>query len=39
MPMLRASRTMAAEAPAPIPLEAGESVVTTTVSGQVEVAN
>jgi len=39
MPMLRASRTMAAEAPAPIPLEAGESVVTTTVSGQVEVAD
>ncbi len=39
MPMLRASRAMAAEAPAPIPLEAGESVVTTTISGQVEVAD
>ncbi|MGB2904276.1 MAG: SIMPL domain-containing protein [Candidatus Dechloromonas phosphoritropha] len=39
MPMLRASRTMAAEAAAPIPLEAGESLVTTTVSGQIEVAD
>ncbi|MGB4914292.1 MAG: SIMPL domain-containing protein [Candidatus Dechloromonas phosphoritropha] len=39
MPMLRASRAMAAEAAAPIPLEAGESLVTTTVSGQIEVAD
>ena len=30
---------MAAEAAAPIPLEAGESLVTTTVSGQIEVAD
>ena len=40
MPMLRASRAMAAEAAAPpVPMEAGESLVTTTVSGQVEVAD
>jgi predicted secreted protein len=38
MPMLRASRAMAAEA-APMPLEAGESLVTTTVSGQIELAD
>ena len=38
-PILRASRaSMAAEA-APLPLEAGESLVTTTVSGQIEVAD
>jgi predicted secreted protein len=40
MPMLRASRAMAAEAAAPpVPMEAGESLVTATVSGQVEVAD
>ena len=38
MPMLRASRAMAADA-APMPLEAGESLVTTTVSGQIELAD
>jgi predicted secreted protein len=38
MPMLRASRAMAAEA-APMPLEAGESLLTTTVSGQIELAD
>lgn len=39
MPMMRASRTaMLAEA-APAPLEAGESLVTTTVSGQIELAD
>ena len=38
MPMLRASRAMSAEA-APMPLEAGESLVTTTVSGQIELAD
>ena len=40
MPMLRASRAIAAEAAAPpVPMEAGESLMTTTVSGQVEVAD
>ena len=39
MPVMRASRAMAADAAAPIPLEAGESQVTTTVSGKVEVAD
>ena len=39
MPMLRASLAMAAEAAPPVPMEAGESLVTTTVSGQVEVAD
>ena len=39
MPMLRARRAMADEAAAPIPLAAGESLVTTTVSGQIEVAD
>lgn len=40
MPMLRAARgvMMAAEA-APAPLEAGESLVTTNVSGQIELAD
>lgn len=39
MPIMRASRApMAAEA-APPPLEAGESLVTTTVSGQIELAD
>jgi len=39
MPIMRASRTaMAAEA-VPPPLEAGESLVTTTVSGQIELAD
>ena len=35
---MRASRAMAADA-APLPMEAGESLVTTTVSGQVELAD
>ena len=40
VPILRASRGMAADAPPPpMPLEAGESLVTTIVSGQVEVAD
>lgn len=39
MPVMRASRAMAADAAAPIPLEAGESLVTTTVSGKIEVAD
>jgi predicted secreted protein len=39
MPIMRASRAVAAEAAPPVPLEAGESLVTTTVSGQVEVAD
>lgn len=40
MPIMRASRAMAANAaPPPVPMEAGESLVTTTVSGQVEVAD
>ena len=40
MPMMRAARgvMMAAEA-APAPLEAGESLVTTNVSGQIELAD
>jgi len=38
MPVMRASRAAMAEA-APPPLEAGESLVTTTVSGQIEVAD
>ena len=38
IPMFKASRAMAAEA-APLPLEAGESLVTTTVSGQIELAD
>jgi predicted secreted protein len=39
LPIMRAGRAMAADAAPPVPLEAGESLVTTTVSGQVEVAN
>jgi len=39
LPVMRASRAIAADAPLPMPLEAGESLVTTTVSGQVEVAD
>jgi len=38
MPIMRASHAMAADA-APLPMEAGESLVTTTVSGQVELAD
>ena len=38
MPIMRASRAAMAEA-APPPLEAGESLVTTTVSGQIELAD
>jgi len=40
MPIMRASRAMAADAAAPpVPMEAGESLMTTTVSGQVELAD
>lgn len=39
MPIMRASRAMAADAAPPLPMEAGESLVTTTVSGQVELAD
>jgi len=39
MPMLRATRAMAMAEAAPAPLEAGESLVTTTVSGQIELAD
>jgi predicted secreted protein len=39
VPVMRASRAMAADAAPPVPLEAGESLVTTTVSGQVEIAD
>jgi uncharacterized protein YggE len=40
MPMMRASRgaMLAAEA-APAPLEAGESLLTTNISGQIELAD
>ena len=38
MPMLRASRAAMADA-APPPLEAGESLLTTNVSGQIELAD
>lgn len=38
MPMMRANRAMVAEA-APAPLEAGESQLTTTISGQIELAD
>ena len=38
MPMMRASRAMLAEA-APAPLEAGESQLTTTIGGQIELAD
>lgn len=37
-PMLRASMAMAADA-APVPLESGESLITTTVSGEIELAD
>lgn len=41
MPIMRSSRNamMAEAAPAPAPLEAGESLLTTTISGQVELAD
>lgn len=40
MPMLRASRgALAADAAPPVPLEAGESVVTTSINGQIELAD
>ena len=39
MPVMRASRAAIAAEAAPPPLEAGESLVTTTVSGQIEVAD
>jgi predicted secreted protein len=39
MPMLRAPRAMMAAEAAPAPLEAGESLVTTNVSGQIELAD
>lgn len=38
MPMYRSAKVMMAEA-APAPLEAGESLLTTTVSGQIELAD
>jgi uncharacterized protein YggE len=39
-PMLMARGAMMADgAPAPAPLEAGESLVTTNVSGQIELAD
>ena len=40
-PMPRAGRAMVAEMAAapPVPMEPGESLVTTTVSGQVEMAD
>ncbi|HXE37930.1 MAG TPA: SIMPL domain-containing protein, partial [Azonexus sp.] len=39
MPMFKASRAVMAAEAAPLPLEAGESLVTTTVSGQIELAD
>lgn len=39
MPMFKASRRVMAAEAAPLPLEAGESLVTTTVSGQIELAD
>ncbi len=39
MPMLRAGRAAMAADAAPMPLEAGESLVTTNVSGQIELAD
>lgn len=39
MPVMRASRAAMAADAAPPPLEAGESLVTTTVSGQIELAD
>ncbi|WP_374277924.1 SIMPL domain-containing protein [Azonexus sp.] len=38
VPVFRAMKAMAAEA-APVPLEGGESLLTTTVSGQIELAD
>ena len=39
MPIMHASRAAMAADAAPPPLEAGESLVTTTVSGQIELAD
>jgi len=39
MPMLRAARMEMASAMAPTPIEAGESQVSTTVSGEIELAD
>ena len=39
MPMFRAAKTMMAAEAAPMPIEAGESQVTTSVSGQIELAD
>jgi len=39
VPMFRASKGMMAAEAAPMPIEAGESLVTTTVSGQIELAD
>jgi len=39
MPMLSASRAMPAAEAAPLPMEAGESLVTVNVSGQIELAD
>lgn len=38
MPMFRATKSMMSEA-APMPIEAGESLVTTSISGQIELAD
>lgn len=39
VPMFRAAKTMMAAEAAPMPIEAGESQVTTSVSGQIELAD
>jgi predicted secreted protein len=39
MPMMRASAMSVAAAPAPMPIEAGESLITTSISGQIELAD
>lgn len=39
MPMVRASRGVMLSSAAPAPLEAGESLVTTTINGQIELAD
>lgn len=39
MPRFRVARAMAMEAAAPAPIEAGDSLLTTTVSGQIELAD
>ncbi|KAB2912152.1 MAG: DUF541 domain-containing protein [Dechloromonas sp.] len=39
MPMFRAAKSMMVAEAAPMPIEAGESQVTTSVSGQIELAD